>query len=158
MSKDGTVGVGSLFRGDVTLPTLSEKDSCIFVQPNQEVMESIHKLSKQSTPETLITLLNPQWHNGDDALHSASKTGGIVGNLVTFLGGMGSVLKQPDEMGYVPTYTLEVRLQSGNVRLLKRFDSDWMVFAEKDKMCGDFTSSYVQLSSIVIRSRIRSSY
>jgi hypothetical protein len=42
-------------------------------------------------------------------------------------------LRKLDALGYRPTYTLEGYVcKGGNVRLIKRYDSDWVVFAEND--------------------------
>jgi hypothetical protein len=38
-----------------------------------------------------------------------------------------------DSLGFESTYTLEGYVcRGGNVRFIKRFDSDWVVFAEND--------------------------
>mmetsp|Transcript_14981 Transcript_14981/g.32486 ORF Transcript_14981/g.32486 Transcript_14981/m.32486 type:complete len:366 (+) Transcript_14981:102-1199(+) len=136
-------GWGPGFFGEsISLPTLSGSDMCAFVQPNQEVVEFIEKLSESST-SPLIALVNPQWRNVDDALDSASKSGGIFGALASFLGGKGSVLQTLEDLSYTATFTLEGYVcKGGNVRLLKRFDSDWNVFAENDS--GD---EYVKVGS-----------
>jgi hypothetical protein len=155
------------------------------VQPSQEVAADIDALStKTGTP--LIALLNPQWRYVDDALDSASKSGGVVGAFASFLGGKGSVLRRLEELDYRSTFTLEgyvckgrrlltfVRMlcclaplaatsdlrpslwprrlnvpslaSGGNIRLIKRFDSDWVVFAENDS--GD---QYVKVGSMAVR-------
>ena len=135
---DGVGGFGGLFGGSTSLPALSEGDVCVFVQPTQEVADVIENLSTKtaassSSPPPLIALLNPQWRNVDDALDSASKSGGVLGAFASFLGGKGSVLRRLETLGYRPTYTLEGYVcKGGNVRLIKRFDSDWIVFAEND--------------------------
>ena len=122
-----------VFGGSAILPTLFDNDMCVFVQPNQEVVEVIEKLSSRTKSSSLIALLNPQWRNVDDALDSASKSDGIFGAVASFLGGKGSVLRQLEELNFSPTYTLEGYVcKGGNVRLIKRFDSDWIVFAEND--------------------------
>jgi hypothetical protein len=139
-NRENFSGAFGFFGDNVSLPTLSEKDMAIFIQPTQEVVDAIDRLSTKTvassisaTSQPLIALLNPQWRNVDDALDSASKSGGIVGAFASFLGGKGSVLKRLDELGYRPTYTLEGYVcKGGNVRLIKRFDSDWIVFAEND--------------------------
>ncbi len=153
----GGGGFGGIFgAGSMPLPTLSETDMCVFVQPTQEVAEVIENLttktnkssasssSSSSSSSPLIALLNPQWRNVDDALDSASKSGGILGAFASFLGGKGSVLRRLDELGYVPTYTLEGYVcKGGNVRLIRRYDSDWIVFAENDD--GD---NYARIGSM----------
>jgi len=140
IEKNTNSGVGFGFFGEsVSLPTLSENDMCVFVQPTQEVVDIVESLStssmngssQQSSP--LIALLNPQWRNVDDALDSASKSDSVFGAFASFLGGKGSSLRKLEELGYRSTYTLEGYVcKGGNIRLLKRYDSDWLVFAEND--------------------------
>jgi hypothetical protein len=139
---DGGGGFGGFFGGSASsLPSLSENDMCVFVQPTQESVDVIENLSTKTTSSPsssspsspLIALLNPQWRNVDDALDSASKSGGVIGAFASFLGGKGLVLRKLDALGYRPTYTLEGYVcKGGNVRLIKRYDSDWVVFAEND--------------------------
>ncbi|KAL7532262.1 hypothetical protein ACHAXR_004526 [Thalassiosira sp. AJA248-18] len=147
-SNNGEGGGGFGFFGEdsISLPTLAENDMAVFVQPNQEVIEYIDDLSSKSeTP--LIALLNPQWRNVDDALDSASKNDGVFGAFASFLGGKGSVLRRLDELKYRPTFTLEGYVcKGGNIRLIKRFDSEWIVFAENDS--GD---KYVKVGSMAER-------
>mmetsp|Transcript_4653 Transcript_4653/g.8331 ORF Transcript_4653/g.8331 Transcript_4653/m.8331 type:complete len:377 (-) Transcript_4653:186-1316(-) len=137
-----------MFGESVNLPTLTDNDMCVFLQPNQEVAEFVDKLSTQTSPSTpLIALLNPQWRQVDDALDSASKSGGVFGAFASFLGGKGSVLRRLDELQYKPTFTLEGYVcKGGNIRLIKRFDSDWVVFAENDS--GE---QYVKVGSLAER-------
>jgi hypothetical protein len=137
-SEGGGTGFGGIFGigSTASLPTLSDSDMCVFVQPTQEVVDVIESLTaktNKASSSSLIALLNPQWRNVDDALDSASKSGGVLGAFASFLGGKGSVLRRLDELGYVPTYTLEGYVcRGGNVRLIRRYDSDWIVFAEND--------------------------
>jgi len=137
-NKGGFGGFG--FGESLKLPTLSENDMCVFVQPNQEVIDSIETLSTQSSSTAsggspLIALINPQWRNVDDALDSASKNDNVFGAFASFLGGKGNSLRRLDSLGYQNTYTLEGYVcKGGNIRLLKRFDSDWIVFAENDSV------------------------
>jgi len=134
------------FLGDFTPPTLSDDDVCVFVQPTQEIIESVSSISSASN-DALIALVNPQWRNVDDALDSASSQDNIFGAFAAFLGGKGNVLRQLDELGYTATYTLEGYVcKGGNVRLLKKFNSDWHVFAESD--AGD---QFVTLGSMPAR-------
>lgn len=137
----GLFGAFAAFGQSVALPTLSGDDMCVFVQPNQEVVDSIETLSTQSVSDggddssstPLIALINPQWRDVDDALDSASKNDNAFGAFASFLGGKGSSLKRLDALGYQTTYTLEGYVcKGGNIRLLKRFDSDWIAFAEND--------------------------
>ena len=130
---------GNMFSGafgfgqSVTLPTLSNDDMCVFVQPNQEVVDSIETLSESAGSSPLIALINPQWRDVDDALDSASKNDNVFGAFASFLGGKGSSLRRLDALGYEVIYTLEGYVcKGGNIRLLKRFDSDWIAFAEND--------------------------
>ena len=132
-------GEGGMFGGafgfgqSVTLPTLSNDDMCVFVQPNQEVVDSIETLSESAGSSPLIALVNPQWRDVDDALDSASKNDNVFGAFASFLGGKGSSLRRLDALGYEVIYTLEGYVcKGGNIRLLKRFDSDWIAFAEND--------------------------
>ena len=107
-------------------------DISCFVQPLQETVDAIETISGQAG-QRLCILMNPQWRNVDDALDSASKSEGIFGNIASFLGGKGNSLKRLDECGYKEVYTIEGYVcKGGNVRLMKRFDSDWVVFAEND--------------------------
>jgi len=146
-ASNGDNGGGfGLFGESVSLPTLSESDMCVFLQPNQETMDFVDQLSSK-TKSPLIALLNPQWRNVDDALDSASKSGGIFGAFASFLGGKGSMLARLEELEYRQTFTLEGYVcKGGNIRLIKRFDSDWIVFAENDN--GD---TYVKVGSMTER-------
>lgn len=115
--------------------SVSAKDdiSC-FVQPTQEVIRSIESISTQAG-ERMVMLVNPQWRNIDDALDTASKSGGIFGSFASFLGGKGGVLNKLDDLGYQNTFCIEGYVcKGGNIRLVKQFDSDWVVFAENDSM------------------------
>jgi len=150
-SAEGGGGSGDLFGGAATLPSLAGDDLCAFVQPSQEAIEVVSDLSSKtpaSDPSSpLIALVNPQWRNVDDALDSASKSDSVFGAFASFLGGKGSVLRQLDELGYRPSYTLEGYVcKGGNIRMIKRFDSDWIVFAENDS--GD---AYVKVGSATER-------
>lgn len=112
--------------------TPSDDVSC-FVQPNQETIDGIEFITKQAGPDRLVVLMNPQWRIVDDALDSASKSGGVLGQVASFLGGKGGTLKRLDSMGFENIYVLEGYVcRGGNVRLIKRFDTDWFVFAEND--------------------------
>lgn len=109
----------------------SEDISC-FVQPLQETVDAIETISGQAG-ERLVVLMNPQWRDVDDALDSASREEGIFGSLASFLGGKGTSLKRLENAGFEATYSIEGYVcKGGNVRLIKRFDSDWIVFAEND--------------------------
>lgn len=111
-------------------------DVSCFLQATQETMSSVEKISAQAG-KRLVMLLNPQWRNVDDALDSASMRTGVIGNFASFLGGKGGSLRRLDELGYESVFTLEGYVcRGGNVRLTKRFDSDWAVFAERDAESG----------------------
>jgi len=149
VSNDGG-GFGFGLGQSISLPTLGENDMCFFVQPTQETVDVIEKLSSSSSSSEsspLIALLNPQWRNVDDALDSASKSDSVFGAFASFLGGKGSSLRKLEALGYKNTFTLEGYVcKGGNVRLIKRFDSDWLVFAENDS--GD---SFIQIGMSVER-------
>lgn len=115
-------------------------DTSCFVQPLQETVDAIETISEQAG-DRLCLLMNPQWRNVDDALDSASKNDGIFGSFASFLGGKGSSLKRLEEAGYTEVYTIEGYVcKGGNVRLMKRFDTKWVVFAENDS-----ETNYIQL-------------
>lgn len=137
------------FGQSISLPTLAENDMCMVVQPTQEVVDVVETLSKSTSSETnnLIALLNPQWRNVDDALDSVSKSDNVFGAFASFLGGKGSSLRKLEALGYKSTFTLEGYVcKGGNVRLIKRFDSDWVIFAESDD--GE---SFIQIGTSVDR-------
>lgn len=107
-------------------------DVSCFVQPSQETVDAIDGISSQAG-KRLVALMNPQWRIADDALDSASRSDGVFGNIASFLGGKGGSLRRLDAMGFENTFTLEGYVcRGGNIRLIKRFDSDWAVFAEND--------------------------
>ena len=139
-------GNGGFFGNAVTLPTLAKDDMSVFVQPSQESVDVIEELS-MSAGSSLIALLNPQWRNVDDALDVASKENNLFGQFASFLGGKGSSLRRLDELEFRSSFTLEGYVcKGGNIRLIKRFDSDWVVFAENDS--GD---EYVRVGTSVER-------
>merc|ERR1712228_87576 len=133
----------------VTLLTTSTPEkaiSCV-VQPLQESIDFIEKMVKKQEGQTLTMLVNPQWRSVDDALDSASHNDGFLGSLASFLGGKGGALKRLDEMKFQFVYVIEGYVcKGGNIRLLKRFDSDWTVFAEKDNGLG-----YIKLGTSEMR-------
>lgn len=109
-----------------------QDDVSCFVQPSQETIDAVESISSQAG-DRLVTLINPQWRIQDDALDNASRQEGVLGNLASFLGGKGGSLRRLDAMGFESTFILEGYVcRGGNVRLVKRFDSDWVVFAEND--------------------------
>ncbi len=126
--ESGVDGVGLW----ITQGTTASDDISCFVQPSQETIDGIEAISSQAG-ERMVALINPQWRIVDDALDSASKQGGVFGNLASFLGGKGNSLKRLDAIGFENVYILEGYVcRGGNVRLIKRFDTDWFVFAEND--------------------------
>jgi hypothetical protein len=86
-------------------PSPADDVSC-FVQPTQETIDSIERISAQAG-KRLVCILNPQWRNVDDALDAASKEAGFLGSLATFLGGKGNALKRLDDLGYQNVFTVE---------------------------------------------------
>jgi len=132
VDESGVDGVGLL----VTESTTPEDDASCFIQPTQETVSAIESVSSQAG-NRLVMLMNPQWRSTDDALDSASMGGGFLGGLASFLGGKGGSLKRLDDIGYQSVFTVEGYVcKGGNVRLVKRFDSDWAVFAENDDATG----------------------
>lgn len=129
VDESGVDGVGLL----MTQSNDPKNDISCFVQPLQETMTAIETISGQAG-DRLCVLMNPQWRNVDDALDSASKQEGtFLGSLATFLGGKGTALKRLEDAGYKEVFTIEGYVcKGGNVRLLKRFDTEWAVFAEND--------------------------
>lgn len=133
LDESGVDGIG-LWMTESSTPA---NDVSCFVQPSQETIDGIEIISSQAGSQRLVALLNPQWRNVDDALDSASKGGGIFGNVASFLGGKGNSLKRLDAMGYQNVFAIEGYVcKGGNIRLVKRFDSDWVIFAENDSSTG----------------------
>lgn len=128
VDESGVDGI-SLF---VTQSTSPEDDVSCFLQPSQETIDAVERISEQAG-KRLVMLVNPQWRFVDDALDAASKNEGFLGNVASFLGGKGNSLKRLDEMGFDYSFILEGYVcRGGNIRMIKRFDSDWAVFAEND--------------------------
>lgn len=128
IDESGVDGVGLLM---TQCRDPSDDISC-FVQPLQETVGYIESIAKQAG-DRLVVILNPQWRNVDDALDAASRKEGFLGSFASFLGGKGGSLKRLDEAGFQNVFTIEGYVcKGGNVRLVKRFDSDWVVFAEND--------------------------
>jgi len=126
--ESGVDGVGLW----VTLGATAADDVSCFVQPSQETIDGIEAISAQAG-ERVVALVNPQWRIVDDALDVASKKEGLFGSLASFLGGKGDSLKRLDALGFENVYVMEGYVcRGGNVRLVKRFDSDWFVFAQND--------------------------
>ena len=128
VDESGVDGIGLW----ITLGASPEDDVSCFVQPSQETIDAIDGISKQAG-KRLVVLLNPQWRITDDALDAASRKEGLFGSLASFLGGKGGSLRRLEGMGFDSTYILEGYVcRGGNIRLIKRFDSNWAVFAEND--------------------------
>lgn len=105
-----------------------------YVQPLQETIPTVFKNMKQNdSVDELTVLINPQWRIVDDVLDTASKMDGFFGSFANFLGGKGGVLKQLDDANFQSIYILEGYVcRNRNVRLFKRFNTDWTVWAETD--------------------------
>ena len=132
VDESGVDGVGLW----VTQNSSPRDDVSCFLQPTQETIDAVEAISKQAD-KRLVLLLNPQWRFADDALDAASRGEGFLGAFASFLGGKGNSLKRLDDMGFVNVFTLEGYVcRGGNIRLIKRFDSDWAVFAENDSANG----------------------
>jgi hypothetical protein len=128
VDESGVDGIGIW----ITQGSAPEDDVSCFVQPSQESIDAIESISGQAG-KRLVALLNPQWRIADDALDKASKSEGAFGALASFLGGKGDALRRLDALGFESVYILEGYVcRGGNIRLIKRFDSDWAVFAEND--------------------------
>mmetsp|Transcript_7793 Transcript_7793/g.18784 ORF Transcript_7793/g.18784 Transcript_7793/m.18784 type:complete len:345 (+) Transcript_7793:122-1156(+) len=109
-----------------------EDDVSCFVQPSQETVSAIESISQQAGSR-LVTLMNPQWRITDDALDTASRSEGAWGTLASFLGGKGGSLRKLEELGFTNVFVMEGYVcRGGNTRMMKRFDSNWAVFAEND--------------------------
>lgn len=107
-------------------------DVSCFVQPSQETVDAIESISDQAG-DRLVALLNPQWRIVDDALDTASRSEGALGMFASFLGGKGNSLRRLESLGFEATFVLEGYVcRGGNVRMVKRFDTDYAVFAEND--------------------------
>ncbi len=128
VDESGVDGIGVW----ITQGASPDEDVSCFVQPSQETVDAIEGISGQAG-KRLVVLLNPQWRIADDALDSASRSDSLFGNIASFLGGKGGSIRRLDAMGFENTYTVEGYVcRGGNIRLIKRFDSDWAVFAEND--------------------------
>mmetsp|Transcript_8960 Transcript_8960/g.22613 ORF Transcript_8960/g.22613 Transcript_8960/m.22613 type:complete len:373 (+) Transcript_8960:159-1277(+) len=138
IDESGVDGIGLW----ITQGATAADDVSFFVQPSQETVESIESISNQAGSR-LVALINPQWREVDDALDSASRGETPLAKLASFLGGKGGSLKRLDTLGYETTFVLEGYVcRGGNVRLMKRFDTEWAVFAENDN--GD---NYIQVGT-----------
>merc|ERR1712151_563693 len=117
-----------------------------FVQPMQETIDAVEKIANKDQNE-IIMMVNPQWRSVDDALDTVSNNEGLLGNLASFLGGKGNSSRRLNNLDFQSTYVIEGYVcKGGNIKLMKRFDSDWVVFAEK----GD-DSGYIRVGTSVNR-------
>lgn len=124
IDESGVDGIGLL------KAELGEEAANCFVQPSQETIDYVDSAAKKPG---LVLLFNPQWRLTDDAFDKASREGGIFGQMASFLGGKGGTLKRLDEMGFESVYSLEGYVCRGyNIRMVKRFDSDYVVFCENN--------------------------
>jgi hypothetical protein len=116
----------------VTQGATPADDVSFFVQPSQETIDAVESISNQAG-DRLVALVNPQWRIVDDALDTASRSESPLGKFASFLGGKGNSLKRLEALGFEATFVLEGYVcRGGNVRLIKRFDTEWVVFAEND--------------------------
>ena len=128
IDESGVDGVGLW----MTEGASAKDDISCFVQPTQEIIDSVESISNQAG-DRLVIMVNPQWRITDDALDKASREEGVFGGIASFLGGKGNTLRRLDDLGFQSTYILEGYVcRGGNIRMVKRFDSDWAVFAEND--------------------------
>jgi len=119
--------------------------SC-FVQPMQETIDMVENIATKEENEVIL-MVNPQWRSVDDALDTVSNNEGFLGNLASFLGGKGNSLRRLNDLEFQSVYVIEGYVcKGGNIKLMKRFDSDWVVFAEKDDDMG-----YVRVGTSVDR-------
>lgn len=143
MDESGVDGVGLW----MTRAARPQDDVSCFVQPSQETIASIEAISRQAGENRLVALLNPQWRTVDDALDTASRQDTLFGTFASFLGGKGNSLRRLEELGFENVYTLEGYVcKGGNVRLMKRFDQDWGVYAENDA-----ATDYIKVGSSKVR-------
>jgi len=139
VDQSGVDGVGLL----VSQSSTPSEDMSCFVQPTQETVSSVESISDQAG-DRLVVLMNPQWRITDDALDAASKDGGIWRGLASFLGGKGDSMQRLSDVGFQDIFTLEGYVcKGGDIRLAKRFDSDWFVFAANDDATG-----YIKLGTM----------
>ena len=128
LDESGVDGIGLW----ITQGASAKDDISCFVQPSQETVDAIESISNQAG-DRLVALLNPQWRIIDDALDQASRSETPFGKFASFLGGKGNSLRRLEELGYENVFILEGYVcRGGNVRLVKRFDTEWCVFAEND--------------------------
>mmetsp|Transcript_11729 Transcript_11729/g.15310 ORF Transcript_11729/g.15310 Transcript_11729/m.15310 type:complete len:356 (-) Transcript_11729:149-1216(-) len=135
VDESGVDGVGLWITENVN----AKDDVSCFVQPTQESLEFVETISSQAG-NRLVLLMNPQWRNVDDALDATSKNTGFFGMLASSLGGKGNSLRRLDELGFETVYTIEGYVcKNRQIRLVKRFDSDWRVFVAADDDVNRFS-------------------
>ena len=140
--ESGVDGIGLWLTQGAT----AKDDVSCFVQPSQETVDAIEAISNQAGSR-LVALLNPQWRIIDDALDSVSRSEGAFGMFASFLGGKGNSLRRLEDMGFENIFILEGYVcRGGNVRLIKRFDTKWVVFAENDA-----ATDYIRVGSMETR-------
>jgi len=124
VDESGVDGIGLWMTENVD----PKEDVSCFVQPSQESIDYIERVSNQAKGR-LVMLMNPQWRSVDDALDATSKTEGFFGMLASSLGGKGNSLRRLDALDYNSVYAIEGYICKGrDIRLIKRFDSNWRVF------------------------------
>ena len=116
-----------------------------FIQPSQETVEDY--VEAEAKKPGMVLLLNPQWRVTDDWFDGVSRDDeGIFGSIAGFLGGKGNTLRKLGELNFESVYNLEGYVCRGwNVRMVKRFDTDYVVYVESDK------NSYTQVGTMTAR-------
>ncbi|CAB9519384.1 expressed unknown protein [Seminavis robusta] len=123
VDESGVDGVGLL------KAELGDDKANVFIQPSQETIDDY--VDEVVAQGGLTLLFNPQWRLTDDVFDKASKDDSFFGQVASFLGGKGNTLKRLDDMNFESVYNFEGYVCRGyNVRLVKRFDSDYVVFCE----------------------------
>ena len=126
IDESGVDGV-SLLKAD-----LGDESVKCFIQASQETVEDF--VDAEAQKPGLVLLLNPQWRVTDDWFDGVSRTNeGLFGKVAGFLGGKGGTLRRLGELNFESIYNLEGYVCRGwNVRMVKRFDSDYTVYVESD--------------------------
>lgn len=112
-----------------------------YIQPSQETVEDY--VDAEAQKAGMVVLINPQWRVTDDWFDGVSKTNeGWFGKVAGFLGGKGDTLRRLAELEFESVYNLEGYVCRGwNVRMVKRFDTDYFVYVDTEK------ESYKQVGS-----------
>ena len=136
IDESGVDGVG-LLKADLG----EGKSVRCYVQPSQETVEDFVDADAQKPG--MVLLLNPQWRVTDDWFDGVSRTNsGLFGQVAGFLGGKGGTLRRLGELNFESVYNLEGYVCRGwNVRMVKRFDSDYTVYVEAE------VGSYTQIGT-----------